>query len=132
MRLRAADEQQGAGLPQCIERVEIIEPCGMLVDEMFNPELLRVRNDARSGTRRLIAGSEEVEAKPIGKQWIAFNQRARGGKDRAQRRHAEWQQCAAVADVDAAVVRYQPRALLPPCDRVQVGWIPANRDLRRN
>src|SRR4029434_5708041 len=132
MRLRAADKQQGARLPQCIERVEIIEACCMLVEEVFTPELLRVWNDARFRARRLIAGSEEIEAEAIGKRWIAFNQRTRGAKDRAQRRHREWKQCAGVADVDAAVVRDQAVAQLPVCDRIQVRWVPANRDLRRN
>src|SRR4029453_15617548 len=113
MRLRAADKQQGARLPQCIERVEIIEPCWMLVDEVFNPELLRVWNDARFRARGLIVVSKKIEADAIGKQWIAFNQRTRGAKDRAQRRHGEWKQCAGVADVDAAVVRDQAVAQLP-------------------
>jgi hypothetical protein len=66
----------------------------MLVDEVFNAEFACVRNDARVGPRRLVAGSEEVEADAVSKRWIAFNQRARGGKDRPQRRDAEWKQCA--------------------------------------
>src|SRR5262245_4669422 len=131
MRLRAADKQQGARLPQCLERVEVIEAWGMLVDEGLTSELPRLWNHARFGTCRLIAGSEEVEADAIGKRWIALNQRTRGGKDRAQCSHAERKQRAGVADVDTAVVR-DKGAGLPACDRIQICRIPPNRNLRRH
>jgi hypothetical protein len=69
-----------------------------------------------------------MEAEAIRQPRIAFDQRARAGKDRAQRRHAKRQQRSRVTDVHASIARDQRRMRRPARHGVNVGEIPTDRN----
>src|SRR5204862_5317057 len=102
-------QQQRIGLPQRVERIEVIKACGLFVNQMLDAKLPRMREYARREVGCLIAGAEEVEAQAIGQTGIALEQRTCSGQHRPQGADAEGQQRPRVTDVDAPLAGNQVR-----------------------